>query len=518
MAAIDWGAIKTCFQQPTQPHFPTNRTIELRHPGYAQGSSSLLFRFPAYDHAHGGLHHHIALTACALVAGNKWNGYLSLTAAGPPVSETHDQVLRGRTYFFHPHPYISPGRRPIHLHGVHRANVSVADDPQSTAPPTACCSTPPYPLYPTFKDWPFPHGNLPPWWPSVPRGQILTSARSLSTMTTQIKVRDQTCRLTGSMEELEVPHIIPEQEKVWFYDKEMGQYSYDFPSPNNSANLFVLRKDLHASFDHLKWAIVPKSTKWCFIYLDSAEELGSLYHNVEMRPMLGVRSEYLLAAFARAVFWLLMTHLTNNADKRLIGNTVGTQDPAGLQVTGTWCSEQFGIPGERSGSRSPTKRKRPAADSTQEDEARPLSLDCGYSQSSQRMSRPLESILDRPCTCTIKRLPTPEASVSSHHQDPPELVLGDVACLSRSCRVKLEFKHHDDIRMQGLLAERARSCKGDWWEQVNDWARDCGLGERQDYDFRQFLWANGQEVMSDDGEYIDTNEAFFRQIGWNQSE
>ena len=53
LADVDWGAIKPCFEQPKQPNFPTNLTIELRQPGYAHGSSTLLFRFPAYDHADG---------------------------------------------------------------------------------------------------------------------------------------------------------------------------------------------------------------------------------------------------------------------------------------------------------------------------------------------------------------------------------------------------------------------------------------------------------------------------------
>lgn len=53
----------------------------------------------------------MALTACAIVAGNKWTGYLSETAGGPAAAdglrEGVDQVLTGRCYYFHPHPYTA---------------------------------------------------------------------------------------------------------------------------------------------------------------------------------------------------------------------------------------------------------------------------------------------------------------------------------------------------------------------------------------------------------------------------
>ncbi|KAL8711867.1 MAG: hypothetical protein Q9220_003811 [cf. Caloplaca sp. 1 TL-2023] len=79
----------------------------------------------------------------------------------------------------------------------------------------------------------------------------------------------------------------------------MGQYSFGTFSVTNSADLYLLRKDVHASYEDLKWAIVPKSSKWCFIYLDRAQELGALYHNREMYSLSDAASEYLLAGFMR---------------------------------------------------------------------------------------------------------------------------------------------------------------------------------------------------------------------------
>ncbi|KAL8709027.1 MAG: hypothetical protein Q9220_006151 [cf. Caloplaca sp. 1 TL-2023] len=155
-------------------------------------------------------------------------------------------------------------------------------------------------------------------------------------MTAQARTRDRTCRLTYSSEELDVAHIIPVREEEWFYSNGMGRYSSGHHSVTNLANQFLLRKDLHASYDHLKWAIVPKSSKWYFIYLDRARELGKLYHNREMYSLKGVASEYLLAGFARGIFCLLNPFLTD----RLVGKPVGAQGPAGQKMPGLGlCSE-----------------------------------------------------------------------------------------------------------------------------------------------------------------------------------
>lgn len=110
-AERDWSALDACYQQPKRPNFPINCTIELRHPGLPDnGASNILFRFPAYDRNGGGLQHSIALTACAIVAGNKFTGYLSSTITGPPVAEALNAVLPNPCYYFHPHPN-QPGKQ-----------------------------------------------------------------------------------------------------------------------------------------------------------------------------------------------------------------------------------------------------------------------------------------------------------------------------------------------------------------------------------------------------------------------
>ncbi|KAL8994078.1 MAG: hypothetical protein Q9188_007168, partial [Gyalolechia gomerana] len=490
-AERDWSALDACYQQPKRPNFPINCTIELRHPGLPDnGASNILFRFPAYDRNGGGLQHSIALTACAIVAGNKFAGYLSSTITGPPIAEALDAVL--------PNPY-----------------------------------------------WPFPHNNLPAWWPTIPRGNFQTSSRAVSAISSRVRARDESCRLTGSSEETEVPHIIPVKEAAWFAQNDMSRYSYDNTSVDNSANLFVLRKDIHAAYDSFRWTIAPKTTstasdsKWYFVYLDTPEEMGSLYHNVEMRPMLGVRSQYLLAGFSRAIFYLLLPFLNNYAPKRLIGESVGTKDPAGKEVGGVWAAEIFRLPGARGGNTSPQKGRSPKRQHTEDtaepcndpvsnrnplpgpnldskrgrpspdhDEPPPYSDNPQPSKQSKRNSYNPDDI---PCTCDIETSPVAEQSISRCTEDPPDdLVVGDITCRSNNCRALAEFRHHQTVRAEALKLERTRSNVREWWEGQLEWARDCGLGNYRAYDKKHWFWVTGAEEHDNDGEYFDSNEGFGR--------
>ncbi|KAK9781331.1 hypothetical protein SCARD494_14142 [Seiridium cardinale] len=55
---------------------PTLGRIIIRHPGYAEDDMPLLV-FYGLDDATGGLYHNIARTACAIVADNRFDGYIS---------------------------------------------------------------------------------------------------------------------------------------------------------------------------------------------------------------------------------------------------------------------------------------------------------------------------------------------------------------------------------------------------------------------------------------------------------
>jgi hypothetical protein len=74
-------------------------TVTFRHPGYPD-EHNIIMVLPALDDAQGGLHHETALIACAVVAGNRWDGFLSEQRTGSGVLTPRDGVLRGKEYYF----------------------------------------------------------------------------------------------------------------------------------------------------------------------------------------------------------------------------------------------------------------------------------------------------------------------------------------------------------------------------------------------------------------------------------
>lgn len=275
----------------------------------------------------------------------------------------------------------------------------------------------------------------------------------------------------------------------------MGQYSCDNSSTENSANLFVLRQDIHTAYDSFRWTIVPKKvpgtlhTRWCFIYLDTPEEMGSQHYNVELRSLHGVNSYYLLAGFARAVFYLLLLFVNNYQKKWLIGQSVGTENPAGDKIGGAWAVERFPIPGTRKKSQSPKRRRPDDAEVDCCDNSRPVwnagnkgrksSSDCEnekddpppayYSSAppSKRLKQDSDDLNEIPCTCLIEILTGPSKSSSSTVNSPP-LALADIKCSSKNCRTVAEFKRHELVRAKGLKQERAKSKVMEWWEDQLD--------------------------------------------------
>lgn len=74
-------------------------TVTFRHPGY-RDEHNIIMVLPALDDAQGGIHHETALTACAIVAGNRWNGFLREQRTGSRVTTPRDGILKGKDYFF----------------------------------------------------------------------------------------------------------------------------------------------------------------------------------------------------------------------------------------------------------------------------------------------------------------------------------------------------------------------------------------------------------------------------------
>lgn len=70
----------------------------------------MLLTLLAPDHPLGGIHHETARTACAVIAGNRWDGYLGESINGPPLEAAPNTVLRSSATSF-----AYPGTIPVSL-------------------------------------------------------------------------------------------------------------------------------------------------------------------------------------------------------------------------------------------------------------------------------------------------------------------------------------------------------------------------------------------------------------------
>ena len=72
--------------------------IEIKHPGYNDACDTLL-TLPPLDA--GGVHHETVRIACAIIAGNRWEGFLSLDKPGQLAVPESETILRAQRYYFH---------------------------------------------------------------------------------------------------------------------------------------------------------------------------------------------------------------------------------------------------------------------------------------------------------------------------------------------------------------------------------------------------------------------------------
>jgi len=265
-------------------------SIEFLHPGYPDTfKQNLLLTLNATDHAEGGLHHRTAWLACAIIAGNAWTGYLSLTRERTRIVVDDDELLTGSSYYFHiPRP-----------EGDKHNNDT------------------PYAIYPSFQHWVFPHNNLPQDW-TTSVGEQSASARqngnataAQSTLSATGINRDGGCVITASNDYIIAAHLCPRSEKDWFFKNGMAAYNVNANLTithvvDDVSNAISLRPDLHRAFDDKKFVIVPKSKKWLVHFIGPTNGLGKLYHNTEVVVPNGVKATNLLARFAWAIFPTLL--------------------------------------------------------------------------------------------------------------------------------------------------------------------------------------------------------------------
>lgn len=156
-----------------------------------------------------------------------------------------------------------------------------------------------YPVVPCFREWQFPHNDLPSSWTNTSRVTSNPSNRlSRSNLSIAVNLRDVTCRMSDHEEATEMAHLCPCSEDRWFHDNGMHNYIDDprktgSGAVNEPSNVMLLREDLHTAFDQLKFVFVPNatangdSTLVTHLLVDSSE-LCRLYQNTELHSIDGI--------------------------------------------------------------------------------------------------------------------------------------------------------------------------------------------------------------------------------------
>jgi hypothetical protein len=169
--------------------------VVVKHPGYGDYGTALL-TLSGCDGCNGDRVHYDTLhTACAIVARNRFDGWLSSDLPGKGVIWADEYgLIAAATNFFH---------------------VPVGD--ASSATPRQ--SGYQYSIVPNFRTWPFPHDGFPKNW-----REAETDDREGARRLQELTLRSQECSLTGHSLKVQRSHIIPSSEKQWFGANSMDQY------------------------------------------------------------------------------------------------------------------------------------------------------------------------------------------------------------------------------------------------------------------------------------------------------
>ncbi|KAL1640195.1 hypothetical protein SLS58_007146 [Diplodia intermedia] len=277
---------------PNPPQSPAQQSekrpihlVQIFHPGYTD--HALLLTLNADE---SGLSHANVLTACQIIAGNRWDGFLSETYNGIAVLVPLSGRLCGLVYFFH-----VPGETM-------------------------------YPVVPRFRDWIFPHDNLPPIWSSFATEGTYGSRRSSPGTATVIARRE--CHLSAAADELDLVRLVPNSESEWFFLNSMNKYVIEtthlgFDAMDDAANQVFLHLGLHNLFDMGCFFMSPcvnddmGNTDLVVYTLTTFDDVDSRLCKEICEPHCGVSVEYLFARFAWVIFKRVTPFLTNYRKRRL---------------------------------------------------------------------------------------------------------------------------------------------------------------------------------------------------------
>lgn len=250
----------------------------------------------------------------------------------------------------------------------------------------------PYPIVPSFRDWSFPHNNLPPEWTACPKPPASDTS---------------TCCVTGFRMATNKCHLVPANQRDWFVNNDMHTlYASSLPgSLGDKANHVLMRADIHSLFDQHRFAVVPKpcitppgldhtrtrtSSHVFAVHVlkddEDSGELYSLYHNVALQPSAVSRlsCEFLFARFAWSVFAHLQPFLVSSTARYVVVRS-DTESRKWLNSK-AWASYQARRGDSRDGSRKRSASRISGGSGERGDETRD-SIEVDYQESRQRRRR-----------------------------------------------------------------------------------------------------------------------------------
>jgi HNH endonuclease len=257
-----------------EPHY-----ITIKHPCFsAKAGSDKFLRFRTFDTETGGMHYGTVILACGIIACNRFDGVLTTDQKGAQALELdNEDVMPAGTYYYHLQPPSNP----------------VSDQPLSDPYP--------YPIFPSFADWKFPHDSMPSWWTDEALHDV---ERVVATADVSMAVlqRDDACCVTRSKDTLQRAHLCPKSEAQWFSVNDMQSYCALSSRVDDITNSISLRADLHIAFDSQVFVIVKKKGSWVANFFLPTSETAQMYHNSKAIIHEQVRPEFLFARFAWTLF------------------------------------------------------------------------------------------------------------------------------------------------------------------------------------------------------------------------
>lgn len=232
---------------------PANH-IYFLHPHYRPPTNVILVLL-APDGPEGGLEYGFAHSACAVVAGNRWDGVFT-RLDGAPLDFAPGNIMPRGKYFFQ-----------IEGSTLER----------------------PYPIVPSFREWSFPHEKLPSFW-QFNRPPASGPSHASSDFSHAVSSQNLTCRMSDHIEGTEASHLCPRSEVEWFKHNHMLRHNSRSDLSvgkviDDTANAVLLRGDLHALYDAHSFVFVPKIGE---VYTGEATRIVT--HLLVPSPELGLPS------------------------------------------------------------------------------------------------------------------------------------------------------------------------------------------------------------------------------------